>query len=366
MIWTDGAMDLTTILDTPPRILIADDDFYTRDILRNYLENAGCEVVDFDNGGDAHLAILNGYRPDLALLDIQMPRMDGLALCRWLKSEGRTRLIPVIIVTAFDAEDEKLNAIESGADDFVGKPFNATVLLTRVRSLLRLKKLHDDLERSNTVLSQVLTRYVSPEVASVILADPEKHLKLGGQTRFVTVLFADLRGFTRFTERNPADQVVEALNLLFTRLSDPIYDNGGTLDKYLGDAILSFWGAPLQREDDAHWSLRAAIGMQAAFQDIQSDPENEILKPLGLGIGIHSGEAIVGNIGSERVMDYTVIGDTANIARRMQEMARPGEILISQSTLRLVPAARVRPLTVQALPGRLEPVAIYRLLRLRD
>jgi len=359
-------MDLTTILETPPRILIADDDFYTRDILRTYLENAGCEVVDFDNGGDARLAVLDGYEPDLALLDIQMPQLDGLTLCRWMKGEERTRLIPVIIVTAFDAEDEKLNSIEAGADDFVGKPFDATVLLTRVRSLLRLKRLHDDLESSNALLNQVLNRYITPEIAGVILADPEKHMKLGGQTRTVTILFADLRGFTRFTENQPADKVVEALNLLFTRLSEPIYENGGTLDKYLGDAVQSFWGAPLQREDDAHWALRAALGMQEAFKAVQDDPSHAILKPLGLGIGIHSGEAIVGNIGSERVMDYTVIGDTANIARRLQEMARPGDILISQSTLRQVPAARVRPLTVQALPGRLEPVAIYRLLRLRD
>jgi class 3 adenylate cyclase len=323
-------------------------------------------VVDFDNGGAARQAMLDGFKPDLALLDIQMPQMDGLTLCRLMKSEERTRLIPVIIVTALDAEDEKLTAIESGADDFVGKPFNATVLLTRVRSLLRLKRLHDDLENSNAVLSDVLTRYVAPEIASVILTDPEKHLKLGGQNRFVTILYADLRGFTRFAERSQATEVVETLNLLFTRLSAPIYDNGGTLDKYVGGSIQSFWGAPLQREDDAHWALRAALAMQAVFQEIHDEPNRGNLEPLALGIGIHSGEAIVGNIGSERVMDYTAIGDTANIARRLQDMSKPGEILISQSTLRQVPAARVRPLTVQALPGRLEPMAIYRLLRLRD
>ncbi|HUF38263.1 MAG TPA: adenylate/guanylate cyclase domain-containing protein [Anaerolineales bacterium] len=359
-------MDLTEILAHPPRILVADDDYFTRDILRNYLENAGCEVVDFDNGGDAGRAMRDGYEPDLALLDIQMPQLDGLTLCRQMKSDQRTRLIPVIIVTAFDAEDEKLNAIESGADDFVGKPFNATVLITRVRSLLRLKRLYDDLENNNNMLSQLLTRYVAPEIAGVILTDPENYLKLGGQNRFVTILYADLRGFTRFTETRSADVVVETLNMLFTRLSEPIYANGGTLDKYLGDAIQSFWGAPLQREDDAHWALRAALGMQGVFREIQEEPAHEVLKSLGLGIGVHTGEAIVGNIGSERVMDYTVIGDTANIARRLQEMARPGEILISQATLRQVPAARIRPLTVQALPGRLEPVAIYRLLRLRD
>lgn len=359
-------MNLAGILEAPPKILVADDDYFTRDILRNYLENAGCQVVDFDNGGSARQAMREGYQPDLALLDIQMPQMDGLTLCRLMKSEERTRLVPVIVVTAFDAEDEKLTAIESGADDFVGKPFNATVLLTRVRSLLRLKRLHDDLEHSNTMLSELLTRYVAPEIASVILTDPERHMKLGGQTRFVTVLYADLRGFTRFAERNPAAGVVETINQLFNRISAPIYDNGGTLDKYVGGSVQSFWGAPLQREDDAHWALRAAIGMQAAFAEMQKEDGRTDLEPLGLGLGVHSGEAIVGNIGSERVMDYTVIGDTANIARRLEEMARPGEILISAATLRLVPAARVRPLTVQALPGRLEPMAVYRLLRLRD
>lgn len=343
----------------PPKILIADDDIFTRDLLKAYLINAGCEVASFPNGGEALEALRAGYTPDLALLDIQMPRLDGLTLCQHLKSTPASQHIPVIIVTALDADDEKLNAIESGADDFVTKPFNSVILLTRVRSLLRIKRLHDELEARNALLNQVLTRYVDEEIANVVLSDPERHLKLGGDNRFVTVLFADLRGFTRFTESHPAETVVEALNMIFTELTDIVYRNGGTFDKYLGDAIMAFYGAPIRREDDALRALHTALEMRACFSRLHDNPAHSILAPLGLGIGIHSGEAIVGNIGSERVMDYTVIGDTANTARRLQESARPGEILISHATLKFAPRAKIRELTVQALPGKLEPIAIY-------
>src|SRR3989304_5701821 len=128
--------------------------------------------------------------PDLALLDVQMPRLDGLSLCRAFKTSSETRFVPVIIVTALDSEEEKLKAIEAGADDFVTKPYNAIVLLTRVRSLLRIKKLHDELESRNRLLRQVLDRYVAEDVADIILTDPERYLKLGGEIRPVTVLFA--------------------------------------------------------------------------------------------------------------------------------------------------------------------------------
>ncbi len=359
-------MNLQQNFPHPPKILIADDDIFTRDLLKAYLVNAGCEVTGFPNGAEALAAIHDGYTPDLALLDIQMPRMDGLTLCQRMKSAPETQFIPVIIVTALDADDEKLNAIESGADDFITKPFNSVILLTRVRSLLRIKRLHDELESRNILLKQVLTRYVDEEVANIILTDPERHLKLGGESRYVTVLFADLRGFTRFTESHPAEKVVETLNIVFTALTDIIYKNGGTFDKYLGDAIMAFYGAPISYPDDGLRALRTALDMQACFTDLKAQPSRGIMAPLGLGIGIHSGEAIVGNIGSERVMDYTVIGDTANTARRLQESARPGEILISQSTLKYAPRAKIRELTVQALPGKLEPVAIYSFKGLRE
>jgi class 3 adenylate cyclase len=353
-------MDLKSEFSRPPRIVVADDDWLNRDLIVTYLTNAGCQVSSFSDGLGALEAITESL-PDLALLDIRMPGMDGLSVCRQVKDHALTQFIPVIIVTALDAQSEELNAIESGADDFITKPFNPVILLTRVRSLLRLKQLHYELEARNELLRRILHRYVDREVAEIILTDPDRHLKLGGESRDITVLFADLRDFTRFSATHPAPKVVEVLNLVFNELVEVVFNHQGTFDKFLGDAIMAFFGAPVAGEDDAGHALAAALEMRACFNRLRAEAEDRILDPLGLGIGLHSGEVIVGNIGSERVMDYTVIGDTVNVARRLQESARPGEILISGETLRRVPQARVNHLGSQAFPGRREPVQIYAL-----
>ena len=138
-------MNLTEIFDRPPRILIADDDWLNRDLLKTYLVNSGCEVVTAPDGRSA-LELAMQTPPDLALVDVQMPRMDGLTLCKTLKSNLATRFVPIVIVTALDSEEEKLKAIEAGADDFITKPYSSIVLLTRLRSLLRIKQLHDEVE----------------------------------------------------------------------------------------------------------------------------------------------------------------------------------------------------------------------------
>lgn len=324
------AVDLGRILDRPPNILIVDDDWLNRDLLKAYLSGSGCDVVTAADGQEALDHALD-EPPDLALVDIQMPRIDGLTLCRELKSNPRTRFVPIVIVTALDSEEEKLKAIEAGADDFVSKPYNAVVLLTRVRSLLRIKQLHDEVESRNQLLRQVLNRYVAEDVAEVILTDPERHLKLGGEIRLVTVLFADIRGFSRYTEQHSAPEVIAALNVIFQALSEVVFRHRGTFDKYLGDGLMAFYGAPVAEEDDAQRAVDSAVEMQRRFVALCGE-RAEDFGDLGLGIGLHSGEAVVGNIGSDEVMDYTVVGDVVNIAKRLQERARGGQILMSSET----------------------------------
>lgn len=358
-------MDLRAEFSRPPNILIADDDWFIRDVLTNYLTSAGCRVHACSNGVQAWEAAQESP-PDLALLDIRMPLMDGLTVCRRIKSETPTQFIPVVIVTALDSQDEELKAIEAGADDFITKPFSSIILLTRVRSLLRLKRLHDDLESRNVLLSQVLNRYVDQEITDVILTDPERHLKLGGETRPVTVLFADLRHFTQFSASHTAPQVVDILNLVFTELVEIVMSNHGTFDKFLGDAIMAFYGAPLSGDDDTERALRSALEMQQRFKQLQAETPDKLLMSLGLGVGIHSGEVIVGNIGSERVMDYTVIGDPVNVARRLQENAESGQVLISGETKRQVGNARVEYLGEKLLYGRDAPVEVFALHALQD
>ena len=352
-----GGIELTGVFNRAPRVLIADDDWLNRDLLEAYLVSSGCEVVTAADGVAA-LDLARAAPLDLALLDVQMPRMDGLALCRALKSSPQTRFVPIIIVTALDSEDEKLKALEAGADDFVSKPYNSIVLLTRVRSLLRIKRLHDDLETRNRVLRQVLDRYVAEDVADIILTDPERYLKLGGEARAVTVLFADIRGFTRFTEQHTAPQVVETLNRIFPALSQVVFNFRGTFDKYIGDALMAFYGAPVAAADDPQRAVDTAREMMRVFRGLGQQGGLD-LRGLGLGVGLHSGEAIVGNIGSERVMDYTVVGDTVNVAKRLQELADGGQILLSEATYRLVKGVRARRQPPLQLMGRQEPITAF-------
>ena len=351
-------MDLQTVLSRPPKVVVADDDWLNRDLLSTYLMAAGCEVQAFENGLKA-LEAIQASMPDIALLDNHMPEMTGLDVCRTVKGDERTQFIPVVIVTAMDSQQDELKAIEAGADDFIPKPFNSVILLTRVRSLLRIKRLHDELERRNALLNQVLTRYVDQEIADVVLSDPEHYLKLGGETREVTILFADLRAFTPFSASHTAPEVVDSLNLIFNQLVEIIFEYKGTFDKFMGDAIMSFFGAPIRGENDTERALRAALEMQVRFTRLKN--EHSKLAPLGLGIGVHFGEVIVGNMGSERMMDYTVIGDSVNIARRLQEIARPGEILISEATYKLIPNLRAEALGEKFLSGRAKPIVVYSL-----
>jgi adenylate cyclase len=261
-----------------------------------------------------------------------------------------------------EGDEEKIKAIDAGADDFVTKPFNAVLLLARVRSLLRIKRLHDELEARNRILRQAFRRYVDEDVADVILADPERYLKLGGETRPVCVLFADIRGFTRLAERLEAQEVVSILNIFFTRLTDAILQNRGTLDKYIGDEIMAFFGAPVATADTPLNALRTALQMQDTFHQISASLGKPIVPPLGLGIGVHYGPAAVGNIGSERLMNYTVIGDTVNTAHRLVEIAGPGEVLLTEDVYKQVGACvQVELLEPKKLPGKRTPIVAYRL-----
>lgn len=350
-------MDLTSIFNRAPRILVADDDWLNRDLLQAYLNSSGCDVLTAPDGESA-LELARSTPPDLAIIDIQMPRMDGLKLTGMLKSSEATRFIPIVIVTALDREEEELKATEAGADDFVTKPYNSIVLLTRVRSLLRIKKLHDDLESRNRLLQQVLNRYVAEDVADTILTDPERYLKLGGETREVTVVFVDIRGFTQYTEQHTGPEVIRTLNEVFKELSRVVFAHKGTFDKYLGDGLMAFFGAPVSSDNDAQRAVAAAMEMQELFARLQENPDIN-LTGLGLGIGLHTGEGVVGNVGSEQVMDYTVIGDVVNVAKRLQDMATGGQTLLSAETYEQIKRVKARKLDPVQLPGRQEQTTPY-------
>lgn len=357
-------MNPTSDSEASNRILVVDDEMANLDLLRAQLSQAGYRV-DTAQGGQEALEKIDTEVPDLILLDIVMPKVDGFQVCERLKKSDRTSFVPVVMVTALKETEHKIRALEVGADDFLTKPFDLYELLARVRSLLRIKRLHTELEKNNRLLHSILNRYMAEDLTSLILDNPDKYLKLGGENRVVTILFADIRGFTHFSERHSATEVVDALNLVFAELTRTIFEYGGTFDKYLGDAIMAFFGAPVSHEDDALRAVSASVAMQQVFDGIVRKDVHRDMQELGLGIGINTGEVIVGNIGSERVMDYTVIGDTANIAKRLQEIAAKGQIMMGEQTYKAVREhVAVSPFPAQHVRGRDIPIRYYELKEL--
>ena len=342
------------------KILVVVDDPRNVELLEAYLRGlANYGVITAQNGIEA-LERVNEEAPDLILLDIMMPGLDGYEVCAQLKKDQTTQFIPIVMVTALQGTEERIKALEVGADDFLSKPFNIYELLARVKSLMRIKHLHDELEKKNELLFNVLNRYVAQEVSSLILDDPDRHLKLGGENRKVTVLFADIRGFTQFAETRSPSRVVEILNTVFSEFTKVVFKWKGTFDKYLGDAVMAFYGAPVSYDDDTQRAVRTAWELRQVFDNLKNAWEDDELSELALGVGLHCGEAVVGNIGSEKVMDYTVIGDTANVARRLQEIAQKRQILISEAVWTEVEACvRVKRLPPQRVHGRQEPIVCY-------
>ena len=342
-----------------PRILVVDDIAANVELLEAFLMIEGYEVIVAYDGEEA-LARVNEDEPDLVLLDVMMPGLNGFEVCKRLRNIEASQLIPIVLVTALDQMEDKLRGLEAGADDFLTKPFNRLELKARIRSLLRIRSLHNEVEQKRRLLFRLLNRYMSEEIVTTILEDPEKRLKLGGEKREVAILFADIRGFTSFSEGTTAERVVEVLNECFHDITEVVFKHKGTFDKYVGDCILAFYGAPISYGDDLERCIQTAIEMQRIFEEISSRWTDPALKNLGLGIGINFGEVVVGNIGSERLMDYTIIGDQVNLAQRLEQVAQRGQIVISEAAYtRLNGSIRACEMPPVALKGKREPVTAY-------
>jgi adenylate cyclase len=217
---------------------------------------------------------------------------------------------------------------------------------------------HEELSR-RVIERQALERFLSSSIVEKILANPDQ-VHLGGENQTVTILFADIRGFTRMSEKMEPMEVVELLNEYFTEMTDLVFENGGTLDKYLGDGLMAVFGAPLAKQDDSLRAVKTAIEMQRALARLNRDWEAMGQRSLKIGLGINTGPVTAGNIGSARRMDYTVIGDAVNIASRLCANAAGGQILVSESTHCTLndrlPAKRLEPIRVK---GKETPIEIY-------
>ena len=237
--------------------------------------------------------------------------------------------------------------------------FGSWILAQR---MLRGRELRHRVESENRLLSSTLDRYLPQEVSARMLRDPSRYAKLGGETQHVAVLFADIRGFTGFSETRSPDVVVSALNHALSELTSPVLRHRGILDKYMGDGLLAFFDPAPAPADAARRAVAAAREMQAAFARLRSETAFETLGELGLGIGISVGQVVVGNIGSEEVMNYTIVGDTVNVAARLQAAAEAGQILLTEAAYELVREDQSGvPVQALNLKGRRQAVSVYRL-----
>jgi class 3 adenylate cyclase/CheY-like chemotaxis protein len=323
----------------PAHLLVVDDNAENREMLSRRLRTQGFAVAAAENGPEA-LRVLEETPFDLVLLDVVMPGMSGLEVLRDLRSRHAAADLPVIMATARDDSNDVVAALRLGANDYVTKPLDFPVVLARVatqltlaRAKARISTLAWDLEVRNRFIFETFGRYLSNEVVERLLQTPEG-LKLGGETRKVTLLMSDLRGFTQVADRIPPDRVVRLLNNYLGTMVDVLLSFQGTIDEFIGDAILAIFGAPVQREDDALRAVACAVEMQRAMERVNEFNRREGLPAVEMGIAIHTGEVVVGNIGSDKRAKYGVVGSPVNLTARIESYTVGGQILVSDRTRR--------------------------------
>ncbi len=357
------------------RILVVDDLRTNAEMVAGLLRNLGYHVDLAFDGGSA-LDCVRSAPPDLVISDIMMPGMDGYELCRRLRAADATALLPLVLITSLDPQIERVKGIEAGADDFLSRPVNWAELFARVKRLLRVKALQDEIQALNRSLEarvreQVaqlerlgrLKRFFSKQVAEAIVAGGEEILK--PHRREITAVFLDLRGFTAFTDRSDPEELVELLRAYHATLGRMVEESGGTLEHFAGDGVMIFFNDPFPVDRPAEQAVRMAYGLQQAFAPIARVWKKQG-HTVGLGIGIALGEATLGVIGFEQRWEYAAIGNVPNLAARLCGEARAGEILVDAQTERdIAHLAETEPIGPLALRGFQQAVAAFKLKALK-
>lgn len=345
------------------KILVVDDTETNIDILVDILEENYDVSVAMD--GEGALELAHSDFPDLILLDIMMPVMDGYEVCRRLKADEKTKDIPVVFVTAMGEVEDETKGFEMGAVDYITKPVRPSVVKSRVRSILNLKEKTEQLEN----LSGKLSKYLSPVVYESIFSG-KRDVKIESQRKKLTVFFSDIVGFTEITDRMEPEDMSNLLNRYLDEMTNIAIKYGGTIDKFVGDAIMVFFGDPMTKgvEKDALQCVIMAIEMIQALKKRQKDWHLEgIQNPFRVRAGINTGFCTVGNFGSRNKMDYTIIGGQVNIAKRLEEIAEPDQIIISHETWAQVKdqiyCIKRKPVRVKGIPT---PIQTYQVMGLRD
>jgi class 3 adenylate cyclase len=359
-------------VSTPARLLVVDDTASNVKLLADVLGSRGYTVLTATGGPEA-LALMEREPLDLVLLDVMMPGMSGYEVCRKIRDNPATAMLPVVMVTALDPGQERVKGIEAGADDFLTKPIHQPELLARVRSLLRIKALHDQLtalnrslerrvDEQDTQLERLarLKRFFSPALAEAIVSgggqDP-----LASHRREITVVFIDLRGFTAFAESAEPEELMGVLREFHAAMGHLILEHEGTLERFTGDGMMIFFNDPVPVPDAPARAVRMALAMRTRVETLTREWRKHGWE-LDFGVGIAQGYATLGAIGFEGRWDYGAIGTVTNLAARLCGEARPGQILISRRLFGAVEAVvRAEPVGELALKGFSRPVSVYNL-----
>ena len=331
--------------------------------------------------GPEALARLESDQPDLLLLDVMMPGMSGYEVCQAIRADPAHAMLPVVLVTALDPAQERAKGLEAGADDFLSKPVNQVELLARVKSLLRVKTLYDEVNRQRDELAQWnatlekrvaegvaelarvgrLKRFFSPQLAQAII-DGGTDDPLKSHRREITVVFLDLRGFTAFTETADPEEVMGVLREYHAAMGRLILEHEGTLERFTGDGIMIFFNDPAPVPDPAPRAARMASAMQQEVAALAAGWAKRGYD-LQMGVGIAQGFATIGGIGFEGRIDYGAIGNVTNLAARLCGEAQGGEILLSQRVVAALDGGfDTEPLAELTLKGFQRPVPAFRLL----
>ena len=315
----------------PLRILLVDDEPTSLYLARRLLQADGHKIFEAVDGEQA-VEQFERVQPDLVLLDVVIPKMDGLEVLHEIRR--RDKLAGVIMVSALNSEQLAVKSLLGGADDYVGKPLRLKAIHMSIRQVMdkvRLRRHNVTLQTELIAANQKLRKYMAEPLVYSVLNSP-KAPELGGERGQVTVLFLDFANFTPLAEQLPPDNVVCILNDYYALLTNVITEAGGYLDKIMGDGFMALFNAPMLKVDHATCAVQAAVAMRRLLIDANRTRDHK----LSVRIGLHTGEAVIGNIGTAMLMNYTAIGNTVNTAKRIEEICAPDQILISADTCALL------------------------------
>jgi adenylate cyclase len=364
------------------KVLVVDDTPLNVKILADLLTFNGYAVSTAASGAEA-LTKIDANPPDLVLLDVMMPGMNGYEVCQKIRANAATSMLPVVMVTALDPTKERARGLDVGADDFLTKPINQAELLARVRSLLRIKQYHDQVEtqaaelaqwnrtleeRVQAQVSQIeqlsrLKRFFAPQLAQSILDGADELLK--PHRREVVVMFFDLRGFTAFTGAAEPEEVMSVLGQFHAEIGRMLQKYQGTLERFAGDGVMIFFNDPVPLPDAPEQAARMACEMRESFARLHEEWA-KLGHELELGVGIAQGYATLGAIGYEGRWDYAAIGAVTNLAARLCGEAKPGQILTNRRTLsKIENIVAAEPAGSLSLKGIAQPVEAFNITGLK-